>query len=204
MKPNYYQEGIAFRLRPVARGDAALILELRGDASRTTYLHPISGNTADQEAYLDRYFSLADDFYFVIERKRTHQPEGLASLYDVNIATGSAEWGRWIVRKGSQAAIESALLIYQLAFEKLRLKEVFCRTIVENQQVVSFHDSCGLQRRRVLPQVRKINDRAYDVVEHVLCEEHWPKVRERLSRLAQMVARILAATGHQGQSPKKL
>src|ERR1039457_4516855 len=47
--------------------------------------------------------------------------------------------GRWILRRGSLAAAESALLVYTIAFEDLALDRVYCRTVSANRAVVSFH-----------------------------------------------------------------
>lgn len=62
-----------------------------------------------------------------------------------------AEWGRWILRRGSLAALESACLIYRAGFEMLDLDSIYCRTICENASALAFHDSFGMERSGLLP-----------------------------------------------------
>jgi RimJ/RimL family protein N-acetyltransferase len=178
--------GHYFALRPVRVGDAALIVELRSDPSRTRYLQPIATEVAAQEAFIREYLMRPDDYYFVVEDRGTHWAEGLVGLYGFDGA-GRAEAGRWVLRPGSLAAVESAWLLYRIAFERLGLKEVVCLTLAENTHVLSFHDSSGLERRGVRPRDVQIGEAWYDRVEHVLTCERWPTIGEKLSRLAQCV-----------------
>lgn len=174
--------GVRYRLRPIERGDAGLIVSLRGDPERTRFLHPIDLRIEAQEEYLERYFTREGDYYFVIERGE-REAEGLIALYNLDAGTRSVEIGRWVLRPGSPAAVESILLAYRVAFDVLGLEEVFCRTVVENTQALSFQDSCGLRRRAFLPGFVQLEGRPCDGVEHVLTRTRWPAVRERLTRL---------------------
>lgn len=179
--------GAAFGLRPVTTRDAEFIVTLRGDASLNAFINSTSPRVEDQLAWIERYEQRAGDYYFVIERLSDHAAEGLVGIYD--IADGEGEWGRWILRSGSLAAVESAALIYRCAFELLGLEAVMCRTVAANVRVVSFHDSCGVAQRRVLPCHVELRGQRWDAVEHRLSREAWPAVDARLSRLAQLTAR---------------
>lgn len=81
------------------------------------------------------------------------------------------------------------MLIYQCAFERLRLETVFCRTVAENVKVVSFHDSCGIPGKRLLPLHFDIGGRRVDAVEHRVTRQTWNEIAPRLSTLSQAVAR---------------
>ena len=170
MQHNYTLEGNSYILRPVKKSDASFIASLRSDQDLTKFINKVTSNVADQEAWLESYFLRPDDYYFVVERKSDKRQEGLISLYDVDENKGVGEWGRWILRKDSSAAVESAYLIYMFAFETLSLNKTVCRTILENKKVCSFHDSCGLARQRTLP--RYLEDH-FDAVEHVLTKPEW-------------------------------
>lgn len=183
--------GLAFRLRPVEMADAALILGLRSPSDRTRHMHPVDGSLDAQRAWLEEYEKRAGDYYFVVESQRG-EAEGLVGLYYVDAAKRTAEWGRWILRPGSLAAPESARLIYQIGFETLGLDEVYCRTITQNEAVLSFHDSSGAARRTVLPAHFSFSGRTHDAVEHVVTRALWPAVRETLDAAARLVARRLA------------
>jgi RimJ/RimL family protein N-acetyltransferase len=180
--------GHAFRLRPVADSDAAYIVDLRANAG--PYVNRGAINVEQQQAWLDRYFTRADDFYFVVERLDRRTPEGIVGLYHVQ--SGQAEWGRFVLEPWSIAAVEAALLIYRLAFDVLSLDEVFCRTLEANAKVLAFHDSCGLVRLRGRITIEH-DGRPATAVEHRLNRDGWPEVHERLDRLARRVARNLTA-----------
>ena len=114
-------EGYAFRLRPITDNEAAFVVELRSNPELNRFLHAISNRIEDQLAWLARYYEREGDYYFVIERRMNGMPEGVIALYNIDLATSSGEWGRWILRPGSLAAVESAYLIYRIAFELLEL-----------------------------------------------------------------------------------
>lgn len=191
MRHDVTVEGPAFRLRPVERADAALIVELRRDPVRTGFLHPIPLDVAEQERYLDRYFEREHDYYFVVERREDGRAEGLIGIYDLDPARSHAVWRRWILREDSLAAVESALLIYRVGFEVLGLRTMGPQTVAENHRVVSFHDSCGLPRFAHLPGHFHIQGRPVDAIEHRLSSEQWPEVRERLEASALRTQRRL-------------
>jgi RimJ/RimL family protein N-acetyltransferase len=189
MRHNIRLDGYGFRLRPIELGDAPLIIELRGDQNRTRHLHPIPLDVTAQETYLQRYFERPDEYYFVIERHRgLRRPEGLISIYDLDPTRRRAEWGRWIIAPRSLAALESAWLIYRVAFDRLDLDEVFCHTLVDNSPVLSFHDRAGLERSRRINGLYEIGGRRHDVIEHVLTRDRWRAtdlfLRERAQQLA--------------------
>lgn len=190
MKHEVAVEGFAFALRPVRMEDAAFIVEVRANGSRSKYLHPISAKVEDQEAYLKNYFERENDYYFVVESVKDGRREGLVGIYDIE--NGTAEWGRWILKEDSLAMIESVFLTYTIAFEHLKLDELRCLTVSDNQAVVSFHDSCGLERRATHKNYSSLADGLYDSIEHALTKEDWERVKIRLENYARRIAAKLA------------
>lgn len=198
MKHDFVLEGEGFRIRPVCAADVDFILELRCDEQLSQFLNPVDADPAAQIAWLQAYEQRPDDFYFVIERRSSGRPEGLISLYDVHAAERSAEWGRWVLRKGSLAALESAWLIYRFAFEQLGLKRVYCRTVGENTAVVAFHDSCACSEKIVLPNFFEIRGRTLDAVEHCVTARTWGDgMAQRLQGLAQRLAQRIGRNDEQ-------
>lgn len=193
MRHDVVEEGPAFRLRPVELADAAFIVMLRQEEELSRFVHPISQNVIDQEQYLRAYYERADDYYFIIERKDTGSAEGTIGLYDIDELARSGEWGRWIVRPGSLAAVESALLIYRVAFTRLELNRVYCRTVAANTRVISFHNSSGLRLHRQLPKHFMLRGQEYDAVEHEIMRGDWSCshaiLYDRASRLARILTR---------------
>lgn len=184
-------DGYSLRLRPIGDEDAEFVVKLRGDPSLNRHLHAGAVSTADQVAWFADYYRRTDDFYFVAEHRETESPEGVIGIYDV--ASGWAEWGRWIMQPGSLAATESAWLIYRVGFELLGLDGMYCRTVAENAGVVSFHDSCGVRERRVIPACFAIGGRRVDAVEHRIDRSSWAEIEPGLNGLAGRLARRVPA-----------
>ena len=181
--------GHAYRLRPIGDADAQFVVDLRTDPARARFLHPTSSRLQDQLDWLAAYYERTNDFYFLVERRDTGTPEGLVAIYDIDWGAKRGEWGRWILRPGSFAAIESAWLIYRCGFELLRLDEIYSRTAATNVKVVSFHDSCVIPRRTVMPGHFSIGGEAVDAVQHVMDRETWRASWPRLDALAAALAR---------------
>jgi RimJ/RimL family protein N-acetyltransferase len=183
-------DGAGFRLRPITVQDAEFVVDLRtSEPAYVRFLHPLSPDVSAQRAWLEDYFARPGDYYWVVERQDTAAREGLIGLYDLDASARSAEWGRWVLRPGSLAAVESALLVYQIAFEKLDLQFVYCTTATENKPVVSFHDSCGLRRAAELPGHFELAGRRLGAIRHECRQVEWPMLRERLKPQAALIAR---------------
>ncbi len=145
--------GFGFGLRPVEERDAEFIVEIRtADPERTRFLHPIPPDAQAQRDWIARYLQRENDYYWVVQRLDTGESEGVIGIYDMNPSVPTAEWGRWVLRHGSLAAPESALLIYRAAFELYQTGIDFISHDcgIDNQPVVSFHDLCGLLREGTL------------------------------------------------------
>jgi RimJ/RimL family protein N-acetyltransferase len=192
MRHDIHIDGHAYRLRPVEAADAPLIVGLRTNASLNRYLHASSSRVEDQVQWIAHYHQRSGDYYFVVESRLSHDPEGVVSLYDIDNDSRNGEWGRWILKPGSLAAVESAWLIYRVAFEIIGLQEAFCRTVAANAAVVSFHDSCGIADRRTLAGHFELGGHRHDAIEHRVDRVAWPALDARLSRLAALTARRLA------------
>lgn len=182
--------GYRFAIRPVAYDDVDFIIDVRRG-------NPFIGQGANsrhgQFEWLKTYFERADDYYFVIEDSATRVPQGLAGVYRIDAARNCAEWGRWVLRPDSIAAVESALLIYRCAFDDLDLRMLYCRTLLENAQVISFHDSCGLRRSHE-PVTITVDGTARQAVEHRLERAHFAAVEQKLSSIAaRLHSRVTAA-----------
>ena len=183
--------GPAFRLRPITDADAPLVLALRGNAKLNRYLHATSQNLDDQLAWFARYYERPGDYYFVVERQDSGASEGLISLYNIDPEATCGEWGRWILRPGSLASVESAWLIYRCAFEQLGLERVYSRTVADNKPVISFHDSCGITDKRLLPNYFELGGKRVDAVEHQVTKLIWEMIGSQLEKLAQRTAQIV-------------
>lgn len=172
MNHKYMLEGYAYRLRGVRVSDAPFIVEARlEDEERNAFIHKISPDISLQEEWIQNYLLREDDYYFIVENRFDNTPEGLIAFY--NVKDNKAEWGRWVIKKGSLAAAESVKLIYQIAFEQCGLDELYCDTIEDNKAVVSFHTSIGEKLREVRESSVELDGRVYNTVVQYADKEHF-------------------------------
>lgn len=187
MKHSIKIMGFSYLLRPVEKQDAKFIIDIRlEDEKRNCFIHKISKDISLQEKWIENYFDRKDDYYFVIENIFTGMPEGLIGLYDIK--DDKAEWGRWVIKKGSMSATESVDLMCQVAFKNLKLKEIYSRTIQDNISVVSFHDSIKEKRRGTLKDFFELEGIKYNAVEHYIdAEYYFSNLQFSLQKQTQML-----------------
>jgi RimJ/RimL family protein N-acetyltransferase len=141
-------------LRPVTVADAAFTLALRTDSSKAAHLSATNADLAQQQDWLTRYQQREADeteFYFIIQHRQ--QPVGTVRLYDFQpLADGrhSFCWGSWIVTDEAPhtTAIQSAMLVYHLGFDRLGFEQAHFDVRQQNHKVVSFHRKMGAVETR--------------------------------------------------------
>jgi RimJ/RimL family protein N-acetyltransferase len=176
-------EGFGVRLRPVEMEDAAFIVWLRNLNHARGRVGDSATDTAAQQSWLKDYFQREGDYYFIIETSR-----GIAvGAYGIYDRTGdSAESGRWIVRTDVPAAVPSAILAFEIAFEKLQLRELRVKTVSTNTNVLSLNRKLGFRQTQVEPGARIIGGQAVDLVHFLLEAKDWPTIREKFVPLARL------------------
>lgn len=187
MKHSLRISGLAYSLRPVELKDAQFIIDTRlEDAQRNKFIHAISSDISLQVSWIEKYFARENDYYFVVENNLTGKPEGLIGVYDIE--NGKGEWGRWVLQKGSMAAIESLDLLCQIAFEKLNMSEIYSHTIENNIPVVSFHNSAKEKFRTILKDFFELNGKKYNAVEHYIdADYYYSTLMYEFQKKAQMI-----------------
>jgi RimJ/RimL family protein N-acetyltransferase len=134
---------ISFRFVDVS--DAELILELRLNPLRNCYLSPITNDVAAQkkwiEAYKKRELARKEFYYVILDNKQNEL--GLVRLYD--FVDDSFSWGSWVLKPKVPiaAAIESALMVYEIAFYSLGFTIARFEVRRENVPVIRFHQRSG-------------------------------------------------------------
>lgn len=139
-------DGPRLRLRPVVPEDAAYIHALRTDPRYNAHLSPVTGGVEAQRQWIERYLERevqGREIYFVIERRSDGMRCGVVRLYD--IAEQQFTWGSWILdeHKPNKAALESAVLIYQFAFESMQKRKAIFDVRRDNTMTISFHERFG-------------------------------------------------------------
>jgi RimJ/RimL family protein N-acetyltransferase len=188
-------EGFSVRLRPVRNSDAAFIVWVRNLDHARGRIGDSARDPASQEAWLAKYFERAGDYYFIIETLGGTQL-GAYGIYD---QTGdSAESGRWVIRPGVPAAVPSAVLAFDIAFDSLGLQSLRSKTVSTNRTVLSLNRKLGFEETRLEPKAQVIDGIAVDMVHFVLSRDNWRKTREKVLPLAQLAEKQVAEweTGH--------
>lgn len=171
-----------YRLRPVTIEDATFIVKLRTGPGLSRFVHETSPRVEDQVAWLEAYFARAGDYYFIVEDASSGEPQGTIGLYNVAADSSSGEAGRWVLKRGSLAAVECVWMICEVAFAKLGLKSVRCQTWIDNRRVISFLDSFGVPRLGILEGGASNAEEARREVGYCLKAEEWPAIRARRLR----------------------
>ncbi|HIF9399490.1 TPA: GNAT family N-acetyltransferase [Photobacterium damselae] len=135
-------------LRLVQPSDAEFIYNLRINDNLNKYLSSVSGGVENQRQWIEKYKEKEqndEEFYFIIYRKETQEAIGTVRLYDFIKDKNSFCWGSWILNedKTRYSALESALLVYELAFKKLDFEQSHFDVRKNNIKVIGFHKKFG-------------------------------------------------------------
>jgi len=191
MKHDLSLVGPAFELRPATLEHAQFIFNLRRDPALNAFINETPDDYERHLEWMHAYLERPGDYYFVVADRQTHALQGTCALYNLDPERKHGEWGRWLISPDSLAAVESAFLLYALAFEKLGLAEVCCRTMTDNLRVLSFHKGCGLRVKRVEQDGPYGAENGDAFVEHALTQQEWPVLKQALLRKCDMVAGIM-------------
>lgn len=148
MKLEIIGKTIKFRL--VETSDAEFINALRVDEKYNKHLSKVTGSVNDQKEWIKAYKEkekLDAEFYFIIETLVDQIPIGTVRLYDFLNNRESFSWGSWILNENKTrfSAIESAMLVYEVAFNKLKFNNCHFEVRKENSGVIKFHKKMGAE-----------------------------------------------------------
>jgi RimJ/RimL family protein N-acetyltransferase len=141
--PKLYSIGV----REVSLSDANYILKLRLDDSYSKYISKVSNEVSAQEHYIRQYLEnnihSRESFYLILTNTATEKPCGTVRIY--NFKDDTFEWGSWILdnNKTRYAAMETAVLIYEFAFNTLGFRKSEFEVNKNNDKVVSYHKKSG-------------------------------------------------------------
>jgi RimJ/RimL family protein N-acetyltransferase len=140
-----YPKHISFRL--VAESDAPFIFALRSDSKKNKHLSATVGSLDAQIEWIRTYKhreQAEQEFYYIIEGA-AHEQLGVVRLYDFQ--GNSFCWGSWILIDDAPfyASIESALLVYEIAFYQLGFEKSHFDVRKQNKRVLDFHTRFGAE-----------------------------------------------------------
>ena len=140
-------EGPNLVLRLIEPDDAAYVHGLRTNPAYNSHLSQVTGTVTDQRQWIENYKAReaeGQEFYYVIERKDGTRC-GLVRLYDIE--ADRFTWGSWILDKNKpqKAALESAVIIYEIGFDGLGCDRAVFEVRVDNTHTLAFHRRLGAQ-----------------------------------------------------------
>lgn len=141
-------EGVRLRLRLVEPEDAGYIHGLRTNPAYNAHLSTVEGTVDDQRRWIEAYKAreaAGGEYYYVIERLSDGVRCGVVRLYGITGETFT--WGSWILDSGKppMAALESALLSFGVAFDRLDLHCGLVDVRRENTHAIAFYERFGMQ-----------------------------------------------------------
>lgn len=141
-------QGSTVRFRLASSDDAGFIYGLRTNPRFNEHLSEVNSGVESQRQWLINYKSrelVGEEYYFIIERIDTGISIGTVRLYDFINGKESFCWGSWILNENKTrcAAIESAMLVYELGFKFLGFKSCHFDVRKQNIKVIDFHEKMG-------------------------------------------------------------
>jgi RimJ/RimL family protein N-acetyltransferase len=141
--------GHCVALRLVTPQDAAYIHSLRTNPVYNAHLSAAAGGVSDQRDWINRYKMrevAGEELYYIIARRTDQHACGAVRIYDITPIHFT--WGSWILdqNKPHQAALDSALLVYQIGFEILGLQKSVFDVRNDNAHTLAFHRRFGAKQ----------------------------------------------------------
>lgn len=133
-------------LRLIEPSDAAYVHGLRTDPVISRHLSPVQGGVEDQRNWIIAYKqreAAGQEFYFILTR---HDGTRCGTVRIYGLEADRFTWGSWILdeNKPPKAALESAVLSFGLAFQKLGRSFARVDVRVANTHAAAFYRRLGM------------------------------------------------------------
>lgn len=178
-------EGLYVNLRPIEASDSEVTFKWRS-VSRAKLLNSGAPSVEDQKMWiLSRPTS---EFNYIIELK-SGDPIGMLSLIDIDLKNLHAETARFLIGeealvKGIPAAVEAMKLLYQIAFDGLKLKRLYGTVASNNKLMIKWQKYLGMKEEGVLRQHYFINNEWQDAIAlGLLDSEYFEDALPKMTRL---------------------
>ena len=164
-------------LRPLTVDDAAMTLRWRM-SDRANLLNRGATTVEDQAAWIAA--RPAGEYNFVIELV-SGEPVGMLSLVGVDTINRRAEPARFLIGepdavRGLPVAVEAMKLLYELAFDELKLHRVHGTIAVDNRLMIKWQKFLGMREEGILRQHYFIGGEYRDAICLALLEDEYRTV----------------------------
>jgi RimJ/RimL family protein N-acetyltransferase len=160
-------------------------------ADRASLINRGARNVQEQEAWIAA--RPGSEYNFVIEVKGTG-PVGTLSLVGIDEIHRHAESGRFLIGetdavRGVPAAVEAMKLLYELAFDRLKLVRVYGTVASDNTLMIKWQKYLGMKEEGRLRSHYFLNGKFQDAVCLGILEDEYRRVAEPKMRA------LIAAVG---------
>lgn len=140
-------------LRPLQVEDAQVTFDWR-QSERAVLLNKGATTVGDQAEWIRS--RPTNEYNFLIALK-DGTPVGMLSLVGVNLTNRHAEPARFLIgeeqrARGVPAAVEAMKLLYEFAFETLKLNRLFGTVVAKNRRMATWQKYLGMQEEGVMRQ----------------------------------------------------
>ena len=126
-------------LKSLELNDCKYIFNLRKLKKISQYLNDPPKKISDQILWIKNNIKNINTLDFLIYDKYNQKRIGTIGFNDINKKKSLAEWGRWICTGTSLQNIESAIILLDYGFNKLKFKRIYSLTNSKNRKVLNFH-----------------------------------------------------------------
>ncbi len=126
-------------LKSLELNDCKYIFNLRKLKKISQYLNDPPKKISDQILWIKNNIKNINTLDFLIYDKYNQKRIGTIGFNDINKKKSLAEWGRWICTGTSLQNIESAIILLDYGFNKLKFKRIYSLTNSKNKKVLNFH-----------------------------------------------------------------
>lgn len=133
-------------LRSATEEDAEFTLALRQDPVLGAFFPKLDITVEQQKQWIKKQETVPDSYFFCVWDKEGNRV-GTISIYD--IAGDVAESGRIAMRGNAFQSMEAQFLLFQFAFDELKLRNIVGYIFVENKRALRFIQQFGAELGKV-------------------------------------------------------
>lgn len=170
--------GLTVYMRSVVPDDAQATFYMRSDASKTKYMHAVSGTVEDQRNYIISQQNKPGDYLFTVF-DYSNKIIGMRGIY--NVTEESCDSGRTIGYGDAFQNMEAIILGLDFAFDTLGVKKVYMDAAADNKSVRGIQIQLGAKEYKR----GYIEGFDYENVSSVLEKEDFIKSRKKIISLIQ-------------------
>ena len=178
-------------LRLIQISDAYITLKWR-NSNQAKYLNKGANTVEEQKQWIKS--RPTNELNYIIETKK-EIPVGMISLINIDFTNKTAAPGRFLIGEKNEiksipAAFEALLLIYKLAFKKLKLLRVYGTIAEENINMIKFQKYFGFVEEGRFRKHYYINGHYQDAICFgLLANEFHKVVLVRLNKMINLLSK---------------